>query len=159
MMIKPLFLSGMAFGVLLFFNGCSATGPKFSEFKKPLDQNKGLLYIYRPSLLNLAAIDYDVNIFNSLSGNQKFSSIENGSYKEIELTPGTNKIRLQPTGILGMTALSTNAVTVDVAAGEVYCIKYKAPDISIDIGLKQPKIEIVDSQQCKAEIVNTKKAQ
>lgn len=148
-----------AFSILVLLNGCSAKGPQFVEFKKSSDVNKGKLYIYRPSLLSLGGIDYDVNIYSSATGNQKFSSIVNGSFKELELTPGSNKIRLQPNGLFGIAALSTNAITLNAIAGEVYCIKYKAPDISLDTPFKQPKIEIVDYEKCKVEILETQQAQ
>lgn len=148
-----------ALSILLSLNGCSSKGLQFVEFKKPSDSKKGILYIYRPSLMSLGAIDYDVNIYNSIEGNQKFGSIINGSYKEVELIPGSNKIRLQPNGLLGIGALSTNSISLNITAGEVYCIKYKAPDIGFDIGLKQPQIELIDKNKCELEIVETKKIQ
>ena len=159
-------LAGVA-GVVLSIGltGCAAQGPKFSGYDKP-KQNKGLLYVYRPSSFGAGGKDY----FAYDEGNKKLIGVlENGSYLKYNTSPGKKSIGIYEKAYSGgMQAfnVATQGLKFLWMAGDiskpraVYTVNVKQNDIACikwDAGLEGigDYNGVVSRKTCNEEIVKT----
>lgn len=144
---------GVSIVSILFLNGCSsAKGPQFTEYKKP-QENHGMLYVYRSSILKGSAIDYNIYIKNNTMKNYLAGELVNGSYLEVDLPIGESKILM----ITQRLVERTKALQIDIKNGEVLCVKGGEDEEGFTPGTTI--LKIVDMAKCKSEIVKTKRAE
>lgn len=131
-------------GAVIAFSGCGASGQQFSQFAVP-KQDKGLVYVYRPSSFVGGGVYYDIHVTNPSTPDFIAGELVNGSYVQIDIPSGESEI-------WGKTE-SKSSVTVDVKNGETYCVR---GGVGIGFLIGRPNLEIVDMATCKTEIVETK---
>jgi hypothetical protein len=136
----------LSISAILLFSGCSAKGQQFVEFKKP-QENRGMVYVYRPSSFVGSGVHYDIHATNPTTPDFIAGELVNGGYVEMDLPSGESEI-------WGKTEAKAS-VTLDVKNGEIYCVK---GGVGIGFLVGRPNLEIVDMAKCKVEIVETKKA-
>ena len=134
----------VSIGSVLFLSGCGASGQQFSQFATP-KQDRGLVYVYRPSSMLGGGVYYDIHVTNSSNTDFIAGELVNGSYVQIDIPSGESEI-------WGKTE-SKSSITLDVKKGETYCVKGGA---GIGFLVGRPNLEIVDMATCKTEIVETK---
>ena len=131
-------------GAVLFLSGCGASGQQFSQFATP-KQDRGLVYVYRPSSFVGGGVYYDIHVTNPSNPDFIAGELVNGSYVQIDIPSGESEI-------WGKTE-SKSSVTLDVKKGETYCVK---GGVGIGFIVGRPNLEVVDMAICKTEIVETK---
>ena len=134
----------VSIGSVLFLSGCGASGQQFSQFATP-KQDRGLVYVYRPSSMLGGGVYYDIHVTNSSNTDFIAGELVNGSYVQIDIPSGESEI-------WGKTE-SKSSITLDVKKGETYCVK---GGVGIGFLVGRPNLEIVDMATCKTEIVETK---
>lgn len=140
-----LLISSMVCTVI--FSGCGAKGQQFTQFNQP-KLDKGMLYVYRPSSFLGGGVFYDVHNTNQQNNDLVIGELRNGGYIEAEVSVGENEI-------WGQTE-AKSSVTIDIKKGETYCVK---GGVGIGLLVGRPHLSIVDLNTCKAEILETRKAQ
>ncbi len=73
----------------LVISGCAATGPAYSELK-PIRENTGILYIYRPAKFLNSAVSPGIII-----DEQEYAVLPHGGYMVFELDAGIHNIGLK----------------------------------------------------------------
>lgn len=131
-------------GAVIALSGCGASGQQFAGFTIP-KQDRGLVYVYRPSGFVGGGVYYDIHVTNPSTPDFIAGELVNGSYVQIDMPSGESEI-------WGKTE-SKSAVTVDVKKGETYCVR---GGVGIGFLVGRPNLEIVDMATCKTEIVETK---
>jgi len=131
-------------GAVLFLSGCGASGQQFSQFATP-KQDRGLVYVYRPSSFVGGGVYYDIHVTNPSNSDFIAGELVNGSYVQIDIPSGESEI-------WGKTE-SKSSVTLDIKKGETYCVK---GGVGIGFIVGRPNLEVVDMAICKTEIVETK---
>jgi len=131
-------------GAVIALSGCGASGQQFAGFATP-KQDRGLVYVYRPSGFFGGGVYYDIHVTNPSTPDFIAGELVNGSYVQIDMPSGESEI-------WGQTE-SKSAVTVDVKKGETYCVR---GGVGIGFLVGRPNLEIVDMATCKTEIVETK---
>lgn len=140
-------MMGLPISALLLFSGCGAKGPQFTEFAKPQD-NRGMVYIYRPTSFMGAGVYYDMHATNTTMPDFTAGTLRNGGYVQMDLPIGESEI-------WGKTE-AKSSVTLDIKNGETYCIR---GGVGVGFFVGRPHLEIVDMATCKGEIVETQKDQ
>ena len=131
-------------GAVLFLSGCGASGQQFSQFATP-KQDRGLVYVYRPSSFVGGGVYYDIHVTNPSNPDFIAGELVNGSYVQIDIPSGDSEI-------WGKTE-SKSSVTLDIKKGETYCVK---GGVGIGFIVGRPNLEVVDMTTCQTEIVETK---
>jgi hypothetical protein len=153
--------------IAALFSGCGATGKQFNGFVKPADNN-GIVYIYRPSNLEVAALD---QIVYDVTNNRAIGQLANNGYITYKTKPGNITIAISANPGAGhsmVKLLLFNSSTLDVAQAidpsdkpkrvftinvkpnKITCLRWSASTISdIPNG-------IVNNETCKNEIIHTK---
>lgn len=138
---------GIFIGTIFLFTGCGAKGQQFAGFAKP-KENRGLVYVYRPNGFVGGGVYYDIHVTNSTTPDFIAGELVNGGYVEVDVPTGENEI-------WGKTE-AKSSITLDVKNGDIHCVK---GGVGVGFLVGRPNLEIVDSEKCKTEIVETKKAQ
>ncbi len=148
-------LSGFILSIGL--TGCNAKGQHFDGFSKA-PNNKGTLYVYRPSALGASGIKYSVYNINT---EKKIGDLRNGGYVKYITKPGKLSIGLLydpdvsaaivsginwKVGLFGNKA-SAPVYTVNIKPNAIACIRWDAGNL---------KGGPVNEATCRKEIVNTR---
>lgn len=147
MKIAKLAVLGLTLGAVVLFTGCGAKGQQFTGFAKP-KENKGLVYVYRPSGFVGGGVYYDIHVTNPSTPDFIAGELVNGGYVEVDVPTGENEI-------WGKTE-AKSSVTLDIKSGDIHCVK---GGVGVGFLVGRPSLEIVDLDKCKVEITETKKAQ
>ena len=155
MSISKVTVVNLSIGIILLFSGCStisapfsAKGEQFAGFKKP-EENRGMVYIYRPNKFAGGAVSYDIHVGTSKTPDFLAGTLLNGGYIEIDLPIGETEIWAKVD--------DNSIIAFDIKNGKTYCIKSAL--IMADITTRSPDLEIVNMSQCKSEILETKLVQ
>lgn len=138
---NSLFRLGLKLWVLigvLMISGC-ASGPPFQKINE-IPAGKGLVYIYRPSVMHGAALVPYV-VINKLNA----IPLKTGGYYPYLSDPGEITI--------SVTHTAKRSITINVTAGETYYVKAG----TIFMGLGVPYIESVSAELGLSELSNCKR--
>ena len=129
---------------ILFMNGCSAKGPQFNGFKKPINGNANV-YLYRTSYLGAAVIP-DIHIIDLSNNKDKIlGTIKPNGYIMTTIKPGKYKFWARTE--------AKNEVQIEAYSNKIYCIENY---ISIGFVVGHPQFRFVDMEECKKDIKETK---
>ena len=103
---------------LMLLTGCSASGEKFQNTQQA-ENNKGIVYIYRPSAFFAAAAWPTVFV-----NDEKQYSLKNKGYVLLELTPGQHTIRIGSAHFFSNWSMRDVSSLVDVKANETTFLKF-----------------------------------
>ena len=140
--MKKALIGGAVLAVLVF-TGCGAKGAPFAGFTQP-KENRGMIYIYRPTAFIGGGVYYDIHVTTPTMGDFVVGELLNGGYIGVDVPTGQNEI-------WGETEAKAS-VTLTVQNGDTHCIR---GGIGMGILVGRPRLEVVDLETCKAEIVNT----
>ncbi|MBE3022154.1 hypothetical protein [Campylobacter sp. 7477a] len=131
----------------VFFVGCGAKGPQFTEFKQ-VEADKSLLYVYRESVLAGGGVFYDIHV-DTQDTNTTIGTLKHGGYLEAVIEPNIK------TEIWAKTE-AKETLTITPKAKEIYCVK---GGLGIGFFVGHPKLSLVDLETCKKEIAKTQLSQ
>jgi hypothetical protein len=128
----------------LLITGCASLGPVYSKVDK-IPDNRGLVYLYRPSSSFGAGV-----LFNVKTGDRIITTLYNGGYYPYFSAPGEKEFWAQTE--------SKSSVTLDVKPGKTYYIKGEMVLGEMVLGLPvgRPHLMPVDPEIAEKEIVDCK---
>jgi len=166
---KTFFTITVSVLILLFLNGCGATGKQFSEFAQPTN-DQGLIYIYRPSNFEASAMD---QVVYDITNNKTIGLLKNNGYIQYLVKPGDLTIAVSSNPNIGhaiagflLVDLSTVAIAETINPSEkpkrVFTIKVK-PNIITCLRWSASSISntpngVVDNKTCRKEIGKTRQS-
>ena len=125
--------------VILLLQGCASLGPAYTKVDQ-IPENKGLIYIYRPSSIIGGGVSPDVKV-----GETVITTLYSGGYYPYFANPGEVELWAKTE--------SKSAVTLDVKPGETYYVK---GTIGVGFLIGRPHLIIVSSEVGAKEIVECK---
>jgi hypothetical protein len=123
---------------LTFLSGCASLGQVYQE--EPIPQDKGLVYLYRPSSFIGGGVSYDVKV-----GETPVTTLYNGGYYPYFSDPGEVEFWAKTE--------SKSAVTLDVKAGETYFVK---GTVGVGLLVGRPHLTVVPNETGGKEIADCK---
>lgn len=125
--------------VILLLQGCASLGPAYTKVEQ-IPENKGLIYIYRPSSIVGGGISPDVKV-----GGTVIATLYNGGYYPYFANPGEVELWAKTE--------SKSAVTLDVKPGETYYVK---GTIGVGFFVGRPHLIVVSPEEGAKEIAACK---
>jgi len=125
----------VCFVAVLILNSCASLGPQFQKMET-ISNDKGLVYIYRPSSLIGGGVSYDVKV-----GETPVTTLHNGGYYPYFSQPGEVEFWAKTE--------SKSSVTLDVKPGQIYYIK---GTVGVGFIVGRPHLMIVESNVAEKEI-------
>lgn len=125
--------------VILLLQGCASLGPAYTKVEQ-IPENKGLIYIYRPSSIVGGGISPDVKV-----GETVIATLYNGGYYPYFANPGEVELWAKTE--------SKSAVTLDVKPGETYYVK---GTIGVGFFVGRPHLIVVSPEEGAKEIAACK---
>jgi len=131
----------MLFSLLFLglLSGCASLGPVYQEADL-VPEDKGLVYIYRPSSFVGGGVSYDVKV-----GETPVTTLYNGGYYPYLSAPGEVEFWAKTE--------SRSAVTLDVKVGETYFVK---GTVGVGLIVGRPHLTVVPNETGFQEIVECK---
>ena len=123
----------------LLIIGCASLGPVYSKVDK-IPDNRGLVYLYRPSSFFCGGFTYNVK-----TGDRIITTLYNGGYYPYFSAPGEKEFWAETE--------SKSSVTLDVKPGETYYIK---GEVGVGFLVCRPHLMAVDPEIAEKEIVDCK---
>ncbi|WP_225072842.1 DUF2846 domain-containing protein [Desulfuromonas sp. CSMB_57] len=123
---------------LALLAGCANLGHVYQEELVP--QNKGVVYIYRPSRFIGGGVSYDVKV-----GETPVTTLYNGGYFPYFSDPGEVEFWAKTE--------SRSAVTLDIKAGETYFVK---GTVGVGLLVGRPHLTVVPNEAAGKEIADCK---
>jgi hypothetical protein len=119
--------------------GCASLGPAYTRVDK-LPENKGLVYIYRPSSFIGGGLSYIVN-----AGDIPVTTLYSGGYYPYFSDPGEKEFWARTE--------SKSSVTLDIRAGQTYYIK---GEVGVGFLVGRPHLMVVAPEVAEKEIADCK---
>jgi hypothetical protein len=135
---KPIMIM-VCFTAVLILNSCASLGPQFQKVET-FPNDKGLVYIYRPSSFIGSGVSYDVKV-----GETPVTTLHNGGYYPYFSEPGEVEFRAKTE--------SKSSVTLDIKPGQIYYIK---GTVGVGFVVGRPHLMIVESNIAENEITKCK---
>lgn len=132
--ITAILIAGVLWG-----SGCATLGPVYTKVDK-VPQDRGLVYIYRPSSIMGSGVAYDVKV-----GDNVVTTLHSGGYFPYFSTPGEVEFWAKTE--------SRSAVTIDVKSGQVYYIK---GSLGVGFFVGRPHLMVVPADVGEKEIAECK---
>ncbi len=141
---------------LILFSGCGATGQQFVKFDTNINNDKGILYVYRPKRFMNSTV-----LFNVVDRTDKINigTLRNGGYLKQELTAGDKNIIIDVKhSFMPITYIIDTSVDIPVTikANEITCIRFNSKN-DIEKGFIKAKDRIIPLAICEKEIKLTRK--
>jgi len=124
---------------VLWGSGCATLGPVYTKVDK-VPEDRGLVYVYRPSGMMGGAVAYDVKV-----GDNVVTTLHSGGYFPYFSKPGEVEFWAKTE--------SRSAVTIDVKSGQVYYIK---GTLGVGFFVGRPHLIIVPADVGEKEIAECK---
>lgn len=129
----------VCFFSVLILNSCASLGPQFQKVET-FPNDKGLVYIYRPSSFVGSVISYDVKV-----GETPVTTLYNGGYFPYFSEPGEIEFWAKTE--------SKSSVTLDVKPCQIYYIK---GTVGVGFIVGRPHLMVVESNVAEKEISQCK---
>lgn len=137
--VRKTVVVALALLVLALVSGCASLGPVYQNVEM-VPQDKGLVYIYRPSSFVGGGVSYDVKV-----GETPVTTLYNGGYYPYFSDPGEIEFWAKTE--------SKSAVTLDVKVGETYFVK---GTVGVGFLVGRPHLSVVPNETGSQEIVDCK---
>lgn len=125
--------------IALTLTGCASLGPAYQKVEN-FPEDKGLVYIYRPSSFIGGGVSYDVKV-----GEAPVTTLYNGGYYPYFVKPGEVEFWAKTE--------TKSAVTLDVKPGQEYYVK---GTVGIGILVGRPHLMVVQPEIGATEISGCK---
>lgn len=129
----------VCFVAVLILSSCATLGPQFQKIET-LSDDKGLVYIYRPSSFIGGGVSYDIKV-----GETPITTLHNGGYYPYFSNPGEVEFWAKTE--------SRSSVTLDVRPRQIYYIK---GTVGVGFIVGRPHLMIVEPGVAEQEIAECK---